>query len=148
MVDKIKHIFIALVPPAKSVFEHLKTCCKQHTCQHEAICSWGPRQLPTVHMCLEQISIVLHLFCTRENTLLKKQQLSRKHKIKNKKEMPHGRTIPISNSRERGKFDTPNTQIHDSTHFWFDTGTSINSGGIKLVLSIHISPLREMMQSW
>jgi hypothetical protein len=32
MDDTIKHIFIALVPPTKSVFEHLKTCCKQHTC--------------------------------------------------------------------------------------------------------------------
>jgi len=62
--------------------------------------------------------------------------------------MPYGRTIPISNSRERGKFDTRNTQIHDRAHFWFDTGTSINSGGVKLVLSIQICPLREMMQSW
>ena len=62
--------------------------------------------------------------------------------------MPHGRTIPISIVRERGKFDTPNTQMHDRAHFWFDTGISINSGGVKLVLSIQICPLRETMQSW
>jgi hypothetical protein len=62
--------------------------------------------------------------------------------------MPHGRTIPISIGRERGKFDTRNTQIHDRAHFWLDSGTPNNNGGVKLVLSIQICSLREMMQSW
>jgi hypothetical protein len=29
-VIKIKHIFIVMVLPAKSAFEHLKICCSQH----------------------------------------------------------------------------------------------------------------------
>jgi len=31
MVDKIKHIFIVLVFPTKSMFKHKKTCRTQHT---------------------------------------------------------------------------------------------------------------------
>jgi hypothetical protein len=52
MVDKIKHIFIVLVLPTKSVFKHLKTCCTQHV--HRL--AWGsyargaPGQLPSVSM--------------------------------------------------------------------------------------------------
>jgi hypothetical protein len=34
---------------------------------------------------------------------------------------------------ERGKIDTPNTQIHYRCFFWVSTGT-IKSGGFKLVL--------------
>jgi len=30
--------------------------------------------------------------------------------------------------------DTPNIQIHDSTLSWLGTGTSIKSGGVKLVV--------------
>jgi hypothetical protein len=35
------------------------------------------------------------------------------------------RTFPKSNRKivERGKIDTPNTQIHDSLLFWLGTGT-------------------------
>ena len=43
--------------------------------------------------------------------------------------------IPKSNIKivERRKVDTPNTHIHDSSLSWFGTGTSIKSGGAKLV---------------
>jgi hypothetical protein len=34
---------------------------------------------------------------------------------------------------ERGTIDTPNTQIVDHSLSWFGTGTSIKSGGVKLV---------------
>ena len=30
--------------------------------------------------------------------------------------------------------DTPNTHIHDQAFSWLDTGTSIQSGGFKLIL--------------
>ena len=45
-------------------------------------------------------------------------------------------TITKSNFKivERGKFDIPNTQIHDRSHSWLGTDTSIKSGGAKLVL--------------
>jgi hypothetical protein len=32
---------------------------------------------------------------------------------------------------ERGEIDTRSTQIHDRSHWWLDTGTSIKSGGVK-----------------
>jgi hypothetical protein len=35
---------------------------------------------------------------------------------------------------ERGKIDTPNTQIHDFSFSCIGTGTSITSGEVKLVL--------------
>ena len=43
------------------------------------------------------------------------------------------RTFSKSNRKivERGKIDTPNTQILDLSLFWLDTGTSIKSGGVK-----------------
>jgi len=31
MVDKIRHIFIVLVPPTKAVFKHLETFCTEHS---------------------------------------------------------------------------------------------------------------------
>ena len=50
------------------------------------------------------------------------------------------KNIPVSEKfknqikfAERGKIVTPNIQIHDSSLFWFDTGTSIKSVWIKLV---------------
>jgi hypothetical protein len=48
---------------------------------------------------------------------------------------------------ERGKSDTTNTQIRDRSISWFGTGTSIKSGGIKLVLWVQFFPLSEMMLS-
>jgi hypothetical protein len=44
-------------------------------------------------------------------------------------------TIPKSNIKmtERGKIDTPNTQIHDRSLSWLGTGTSIKRGGVMLV---------------
>ena len=35
---------------------------------------------------------------------------------------------------KRGKFDTQNTQIHERSYSCLEKGTSIKSGGIKLVL--------------
>jgi hypothetical protein len=45
-------------------------------------------------------------------------------------------TIRTSNRKivDKEKIDTPNTQIHDCSVSWLDTGTSIKSGGVKLVL--------------
>ena len=59
------------------------------------------------------------------------------------------RTIPNSciNIVERGKIDTPNTQICDSSLSWLGTGTSVKSGWVKLVFWAQISSLSEMMQS-
>ena len=34
---------------------------------------------------------------------------------------------------ERGKIDSPNTQIHDRSMFWFGEETSIKSDVVKLV---------------
>jgi len=55
--------------------------------------------------------------------------------MKNKKYHTE-RIIPKSNIKivERGKIDTPNTHIHDCSLSWPGTGTSIKSGGVKLVL--------------
>ena len=46
------------------------------------------------------------------------------------------RTAPKSNTNivERGRIDTPDTQIHDRSLSWLCTGTSIKSGGAKLIL--------------
>jgi len=48
-------------------------------------------------------------------------------------------TVPKSNRKivERGKLDTPDTKIHDHSLSWLDTGTSIERGGVKLVI-LHI----------
>ena len=44
-------------------------------------------------------------------------------------------TVLNSNRKivDRDKIETTNTQIHDGTLFWLGTGTSIKSGGVKLV---------------
>ena len=34
---------------------------------------------------------------------------------------------------KKKKIRNPNTQIHDRSIFWIDTGTSMKSGGVKLV---------------
>jgi hypothetical protein len=41
----------------------------------------------------------------------------------------------------------PNTQIHDQLLFSIDTATSIESGGVKLILWAQASPLSEIMRS-
>jgi len=41
---------------------------------------------------------------------------------------------------ERGKIDSPNTNVHDCLLSWIDAGTSMKSGGMKLVLWIQASP--------
>ena len=56
--------------------------------------------------------------------------------LNNKREK---KRIPISGQFqiqivERGKIDTPNTHINDRPLSWLGTGTTIKSGGIKLVL--------------
>ena len=44
-------------------------------------------------------------------------------------------TVPKSNRKivKRDKIDIPITQIHDHPLLWLGTGTSIKSGGVKLV---------------
>ena len=56
-----------------------------------------------------------------------------------KNKIPHCRQKQFQNqirkSLNRGKIDTPNTQIHDRSLPWLSTGTSIKkSGGVKLEL--------------
>ena len=62
-------------------------------------------------------------------------------KIKNKKYHPVG-TITKSNVIivERGKIDTTTTQIRDLSLVWCGTGTSLKSGGVKLVLRAEPPP--------
>ena len=57
------------------------------------------------------------------------------NQIKNKQYQSVGR-IAKSNIKivERGKMDTPNTQIHDHSLSCLGTGLLINSGGVKLIL--------------
>ena len=57
--------------------------------------------------------------------------------------------LPKSNIKivERGKTDTGNTQAQKRSFSLLGTGTSIKSGGIKLALWTHTSPLSEMMRS-
>jgi hypothetical protein len=45
-------------------------------------------------------------------------------------------TVPKSNRKfiERGNIDITNTQLHDRSLSWLGTGTSMKSGGVKLVL--------------
>ena len=39
---------------------------------------------------------------------------------------------------ERGNIDTPNTQIHDRSLSWLDSGTSIKSGGVKCLMGTNL----------
>jgi hypothetical protein len=57
--------------------------------------------------------------------------------------------LPTSNIKivERGKTNTGNTQAQRRSLSLIDTGTSIKSGGIKLVLWTQTSSLSEMMRS-
>jgi hypothetical protein len=52
------------------------------------------------------------------------------------KQMPVVGTVPKSNRKivEKSKIDTPCTQIQYHLLSWLDTGTSVTSGGVKLVL--------------
>jgi hypothetical protein len=48
---------------------------------------------------------------------------------------------------QRGKIDTPNTQIHDLSFSWLGTTNSIQSGGFKTSFMVPNSPLGEMVPS-
>ena len=57
----------------------------------------------------------------------------------NKQKTMHYRTVetdPKSNRTiiERGKIYTLNTQIHDHSLSWLGTGTSIQSGGVRIIV--------------
>ena len=54
----------------------------------------------------------------------------------------------ISNQKKTGKIDTSNIYINNRSLSWLGTGTSINSGRIKLVLWTEVLPLSEMMWSF
>jgi len=67
--------------------------------------------------------------CSMKNCL---HEIKRKQKISccpNISKIEFNRKI-----EERGKIHTPNTQIHDRSLSWLETGTSIKSCWIKLVL--------------
>ena len=55
--------------------------------------------------------------------------------MKSKNNTTLSENIPKSNIKivGKGKIDTPNTQIYDHSLSWLGTGTSIISGGAKLV---------------
>jgi hypothetical protein len=53
----------------------------------------------------------------------------------------------INDKMKKVKCHTPNTQIHDHSLFCLGTGTSIKSGGVKLVNGPK-PPLSEMMRAW
>jgi hypothetical protein len=55
---------------------------------------------------------------------------------------------PIKKTIERDKIDTLNTQMHDRSHSWLCTDTSIKSGGDELGLWVKGFPLTEMMRSY
>ena len=66
------------------------------------------------------------------------------------KKMPHCcRNNSKSNMKiiERGKIDTPNTQIQYHSFSWLGTGTSVKNGIVKLVSWAQATLLSEMMQS-
>ena len=52
--------------------------------------------------------------------------------IKLKKTQKYHFQIQQKNYKKK-KIRNPNTQIHDRSIFWIDTGTSMKSGGVKLV---------------
>ena len=54
---------------------------------------------------------------------------------------------PLKQIIERYKIETLNTQIHDRSHSWLCTDTSIKSGGDELDLWAKGFPLTEMMRS-
>jgi hypothetical protein len=58
----------------------------------------------------------------------------------------HCHTVKDRTIVERDTIDIPNTQIHYISLFWLGTGTSIESGGLALVLLSQTSPLGEMMR--
>jgi hypothetical protein len=62
--------------------------------------------------------------------------------MKNEKYQTVG-TFPKFNRKivARDKIDTPNTQIHDNSLSCLDTGTSIKSGGVKLILLAQTFPI-------
>ena len=69
-----------------------------------------------------------------------------RNKMKNKKYHTVDRRAPKSNIIiiERGKVDTPTTQIHNRAFSLLCTGTSIKGGGVKRVKWTQISTLRVM----
>jgi hypothetical protein len=54
----------------------------------------------------------------------------------------------ISNQKKTGKIDTSNIYINNRSLSWLGTGTSINSGRIKLVLWTQALPLSELVWSF
>lgn len=42
------------------------------------------------------------------------------------------------NHVNRGQFDTTNTHLHDRSYFWLSTDTSIEGGGVNVVLQLNI----------
>jgi hypothetical protein len=46
---------------------------------------------------------------------------------------------------ERGKIDVLNTQIHDRTFSWLGTGTSVESCGVQLLLSVQTSTQKRII---
>jgi hypothetical protein len=58
-------------------------------------------------------------------------------------------TIAKSNIKivERGKIDTPNTQIHDTSLSWLGTDTSLKGGGVKVVTESEINAFFHLCQA-
>jgi hypothetical protein len=61
--------------------------------------------------------------------------------------MKNKNTTPSEQFQNPMEKSIPFTQIHDRSLFWPCTSTSIESGGVKLVLWAQSTPLSEMMWS-
>ena len=61
------------------------------------------------------------------------------NKKRKKEEYTHGTVAEYNRRRNSDKIVTPSTYIHERSHFWIGTGTSIKSGGLKLALLAQIS---------
>jgi hypothetical protein len=72
-----------------------------------------------------------------KNTTLSEQFQKIPHCRNSSKKYHTVGTVPKSNSKivERGKINNLSTQIHDLSLFWPWMGTSVKSGGVKLVVS-------------
>ena len=71
----------------------------------------------------------------------KQKNKTKQNKTKTKTTPSEQFQNPIKDLRNRGKLDTTNTHIHDWSLSWLGTGTSVKSGGVKLLLWAHTSLL-------
>ena len=67
--------------------------------------------------------------------------IKRKARKKTKKKTKRTQHTSSDQAQQRQKIDNTNTHIHDWSLSWLGTGTSVKSGGVKLLLWAHTSLL-------